>query len=183
MDSPALDREGIHALLHQEGRFLSFIRRRLGRPEYAEDILQAAYLKSLERHGQLRSEESIVAWFYTLLRHAITDHFRALSKEAGDGALESAQAPEDEELKRSSADCVRVAMRGMRSEDVQLIQWVDLEGVQVAEVGVRLALPPRVVSQRLFRAREALRARILELCRSCTATQCLYCRCPLTQEP
>lgn len=176
MDPSALDQQGIHRLLHQEGRFLAFIRRQLGRPEHAEDILQAAYLKSLEKSFQIRSEESVVAWFYTLLRHAIVDHFRALSKEADGDGIEALEAPE-EELKKSTVDCVRVAMRGMRSEDVQLIQWVDLEGVQVAEVGARLSLPPKLVSQRLFRAREALRARIQELCRSCTATKCLYCRC------
>lgn len=65
MDPSELDFQGIHALLHQEGRFLAFLRGRLGQPEYAEDILQAAYLKSLEKGSQVRSEESVVAWFYT----------------------------------------------------------------------------------------------------------------------
>lgn len=181
MDPADLDALGIHALLHQEGRFLAFVRSRLGRPEDAEDILQAAYLRSLERGSQLRSEESVVAWFYTLLRHAIADHFRSLRREAAEGEtlLEGVAAPEEAELRRSSEDCVRVAMRGMRTEDIQLIQWVDLEGLEVAEAGGRLSLPPKLVSQRLFRARQVLKQRLQELCRSCTATKCLYCRCPV----
>lgn len=183
MDEPLLEPHGIHELLHQEGRFLRFVQSRLGRPDHAEDILQSAYLKSLEKSAQIRSEESIVAWFYTLLRHAIADHFRSQRRETGEGSapFESLEAPEDADLRSSSEDCVRVAMRGMRAEDIQLIQWVDLEGVEVAEVGARLSLAPKLVSQRLFRARQALRTRLQELCRSCTATKCLYCRCPLEE--
>ena len=185
MDPYALDGPSLHALLHQEGRFLSFLRKRLARPDYAEDILQAAYLKSLERGSQLRSDESVVAWFYALLRHAIVDHYRAVSREAGEAgaALETLESPEEEDLQRSIAECVRVAMRGMRPEDAELIQWVDLENLGVAEAGARLAIPPKLASQRLFRAREALRARLQELCRACTATTCLYCQCPATDEP
>ena len=184
MDEPFPEFRGIHELLHQESRFLRFVRSRLGRPDFAEDILQAAYLKSLEKGAQLRSEESVVAWFYTLLRHAIADHFRAAGRAQEDGPdwIDSLEAPEDADLQSSSEDCVRVAMRGMRSEDIQLIQWVDLEGVEVEEAGTRLALAPKVVSQRLYRARQALRSRLQELCRSCTATKCLYCRCPLDGE-
>ncbi len=185
MGEHELDSQGIHTLLHQEGRFLAFLRSRLGRPDAAEDILQAAYLKSLERSAQLRSEQSIVAWFYTLLRHSVADHFRAQRREAMDdgAAMDFLESPEDAELRRSCEDCVRMALRRVRQEEAQLIEWVDLEGLSVAEAGERLSLAPKVISQRLFRARQALQARLQELCRSCTATKCVYCRCPAEGQP
>lgn len=183
MDPEFPDDHGIHALLHEEGRFLSFVRSRLGSADYSEDILQTAYLKSLDKGSQLRSEESIVAWFYSILRHAIADHFRANHHAAHSGTevIEVMQAPADEDLLSSSEDCVRVAMRGMRAEDIQLIEWVDLEGVEVSEVASRLAVTSPIISKRLFRARQALRIRLQELCRTCSATKCLYCRCPATE--
>lgn len=158
---------------------MAFLRRRLGSPDLCEDILQAAYLKSLEKGHQVQSEDNIVAWFYSLLRHAIVDHFRATGRHTQDAALmDLLEAPEDAELQKSSEDCVRVAMRSLRPDDAQLIDWVDLSGVEVAEAAERLATTSKVVSQRLYRARQALCTRLRDLCRSCTATKCIYCKCP-----
>lgn len=184
MNHGPLDPEGIHLLLHQEGRFQAFLRRRLGSADCAEDILQSAYLRSLEKGAQVRDEENIVAWFYALLRHAIADHFREgrIQPQGGD-VLELLEAPRDPDLQRSSEDCVRVAMQALRTDEAELITWVDLKGVEVAEVAERLSIPAKTVSQRLFRARQALRKRLQEICRSCTATRCLYCRCPEDEAP
>ncbi|HTL98943.1 MAG TPA: RNA polymerase sigma factor [Holophagaceae bacterium] len=184
MGDRSLDAEGIHLLLHEEGRFLAFLRNRLGNPDLAQDILQAAYLKSLEKGSQVHSEDNIVAWFYTLLRHAIADHFRSGQRQTQNSeALELLQAPEDPDLRNSSEDCVRVAMRSLRPDDAQLIEWADLNGVEVSEISARMATSPQIISQRLFRARHALRARLQELCQSCTATKCLYCKCPGNEMP
>ena len=179
MDDRSLDAKGIHLLLHEEGRFMAFLRRRLGSPDLCEDILQAAYLRSLEKSHQVQSEDNIVAWFYTLLRHAIVDHFRSSGRQDQDAAaLELLEAPVDSDLQRSSEDCVRVAMRSLRPDDAQLVEWVDLNGIEVSEAAERLGTTPKVVSQRLYRARESLCHRLRDLCRSCTATKCIYCKCP-----
>jgi len=73
MPSPGIDLE---PLVRHRRRFLGFLARRVGSREDAEDILQAALAKSLEKGGSLRRGESVVAWFYRLLRNAITDHYR-----------------------------------------------------------------------------------------------------------
>ena len=53
-------------VLHQQ-RFLSFLERRLGNRAAAEEVLQAAFLRGIEKGESLRDEESVVAWFYRLL--------------------------------------------------------------------------------------------------------------------
>ena len=63
-------------LAENHGRFLDFLRRRVESEAVAEDILQDAYAKSLPRLDQVQNEESVVAWFYQLLRNAIVDHYR-----------------------------------------------------------------------------------------------------------
>lgn len=184
MREEASDGYRIHTLLLEEGRFLAFLRRRLGSSDFCEDILQSAYLRSLEKVGQVHAEENTVAWFYTLLRHTIADHFRSSPDRANSSeALEFLEAPEDAELRRSSEDCVRVAMRVMRPDDAQLVECMDLNGMEVAEAAERLGIPSKLVSQRLFRARQSLREHLQELCKSCTATKCLYCKCPGKETP
>jgi RNA polymerase sigma factor (sigma-70 family) len=62
-------------LLEQRKAFLHFLAAKVG-PEAAEDILQSCYLKLVEKGPQLQKEESLVSWFYTVLRHATVDYYR-----------------------------------------------------------------------------------------------------------
>lgn len=68
--------EVLQRLLQSRRRFLDFLERRVESKADAEDILQAAFVRGIERGGDLRDEESAVAWFYRLLRNAVIDHYR-----------------------------------------------------------------------------------------------------------
>src|SRR3954465_10357357 len=73
-DSPS--RQELVAVLAENGRaFLSFLERRVGGRELAEDVLQDAFARSLDKLPAT-SEESAVAWFYRVLRNAVVDHYR-----------------------------------------------------------------------------------------------------------
>jgi RNA polymerase sigma factor (sigma-70 family) len=68
--------EVLELLLENHARFLGFLERRVGSRDDAEDILQEAFVRSLDRAPSLRDSESATTWFYRVLRNAITDHFR-----------------------------------------------------------------------------------------------------------
>src|SRR3954465_7984848 len=73
-DSPS--RQELVAVLAENGRaFLSFPARRAGGRELAEDVLQDAFARSLDKLPAT-TEESAVAWFYRVLRNAVVDHYR-----------------------------------------------------------------------------------------------------------
>src|SRR5260370_6141679 len=63
-------------LTEAHDKFLRFLSARVGDAATAEDILQSAYVKAIEHGSELRDEESTVAWFYRILRNAVTDHYR-----------------------------------------------------------------------------------------------------------
>lgn len=48
----------------------------------ADDVLQESLLRALEQSENLRRGESAVAWFYRILRNAITDHYRKKRSES-----------------------------------------------------------------------------------------------------
>ncbi len=81
------------ALLENRSSFLSFLEKRLARREVAEDVLQEAFARSLEK-VPLESEESAVAWFYRVLRNAVVDHYRRSG--ASERALASVKRRLDE---------------------------------------------------------------------------------------
>ena len=74
-------------LVDNHRQFLAFLERRLGDRALAEDILQDAFVKSLQKEEDARDETSSVAWFYRTLRNAVIDHYRRTG--ARSRALES----------------------------------------------------------------------------------------------
>ena len=74
--------ELVERVTAQRDKFLRFLSSRVEDAATAEDILQAAYLKAIERGSEIRAEESMVAWFYRILRNAVTDHYRRRASRA-----------------------------------------------------------------------------------------------------
>src|SRR5215471_2057413 len=64
-------------LLESRAQFLNFLKKRVSSPDVAEELLQDAFLKSVEKSGDIRDAESIVAWFYRVLRNSVIDHYRS----------------------------------------------------------------------------------------------------------
>ena len=66
----------LEPLLDNYRAFLSYLERKVGDRAMAEDILQDAFIKLLDRPEQVPADEGIVPWFYRSLRNAAIDRFR-----------------------------------------------------------------------------------------------------------
>jgi RNA polymerase sigma factor (sigma-70 family) len=168
-------------LLDNHARFLAFLERRMGSRDDAEDILQEAFVRSLERGESLRSPDSATAWFYRLLRNAITDHFR---RQASRGraldrlTMESdgAETP-DPELEAVVCGCVLSLVDTLKPEYAAAIRRVDLDGTSVRTYSAESGITPGNAGVRLHRAREALRRQLARCCGTCLTHGCLDCSC------
>lgn len=69
--SDVLDR-----LLTSHRGFLAFLERRLPDRATAEEVLQTAFVKTLDRGATVADPERSIAWFYRLLRNALADYYR-----------------------------------------------------------------------------------------------------------
>src|SRR5256885_17144500 len=74
MTTPATP-EVLEVLVENHRRFLAFLERRVGSRAEAEDILQDAFVRSLEkdRVDTLRDPQAVISWFYRLPRNAALD--------------------------------------------------------------------------------------------------------------
>src|SRR5687768_981204 len=72
-DEPALPAspEVVERWVAAHRDFLKFLEPRVASRTVAEELLQNAFVRALERGGSIRDEESAVAWFYRLLRNAL----------------------------------------------------------------------------------------------------------------
>lgn len=174
------DPDVTRALVANHARFLAFLTPRLGSREAAEDVLQAAFVKGLQKQDTLRDDESAVAWFFRLLRNAVADHHRRRATEAR--ALERVGAEadlafEDAPVREEVCRCLHGLVPLLRPEYADMVRRVDLEGAPLQEVARDLGITPNNAGVRLHRARAALRKQLQVACGTCTEHGCLECTC------
>ncbi len=172
----------LRVLLDQQARFLGFLARRTGSRELAEDVLHDAYLRSLERGHAPRDAEAVTAWFYRVLRNALSDHYRRRGAEAR-ALLRVASQPEpapaalDEELMQAVCGCVGELLETLKPAYAAALRQVDLDGADVRAFAARNGISANNASVRLHRARRALRTQVERTCGACAAHGCLDCGC------
>lgn len=169
-------------LLANHQRFLEFLMARVGSHEDAEEILQEAFVRGLQKGGEIRDDDRAVAWFYRLLRNAVIDHYRRTA--TGRKALKAhgREAPEadpgfDADLERTICECVNDLIPLLKPEYSDLIRRVDLGGASVTVAADELGISPGNARVRLHRARSALRIELERCCRTCATHGCLDCTC------
>lgn len=174
--SPILER-----LLARRDEFLGFLERRVDSRTTAEDLLQSAFLRSMERESTLRDEESAVAWFYRLLRNAVIDHYRS----PGSGSRLFEQWPEGldvpgepvEFVRNEICRCVGHGLGELKPEYEEALRWVDIEGRPIGELAKHSGITANNATVRVHRARQALRKQVRRVCGSCAEHRCVDCRC------
>lgn len=182
------DSEGVLATLVENHRqFLAFLERRLRSREEAEDVLQEAFVRGIEKSDDLRDVDSAVAWFYRMLRNTLIDRHRR--RDAEERALErfaseqsGVQPPVDEELMREVCDCVSRLLPTIKPEYASILQRVELEEIPVKEYAARERITANNASVRLSRAREALRKQLVRSCSLCITHACEKCECECGSE-
>lgn len=174
MNEPA-----VRTLVENHERFLAFLAARVGSRDVAEEILQGAFVKAVEKGSELRDEESAVAWFYRLLRNAVVDHWRA--KGAARKAKEAWEREFDEayevEARGEICRCIDDLIPTLKETDADLIRRVELGEERIVDVAPALGLTANAATVRLHRARKALKEKLEVSCGTCTEHGCLECTC------
>lgn len=168
-------------LVENHRAFLRYLERRLGSRETAEDILQDAFVRNLDRLETL-PEEAVVPWFYRVLRNALIDHVRrrdasyramaALALELGTTA--TASSPE---LHQEVCACVGRLAGTLKPEYAEALQAIDVHGIPVKTFAADKGLSAANAGVRVFRARQALKRRVIASCGTCAEHGCLDCSC------
>ncbi|REJ77132.1 MAG: RNA polymerase subunit sigma-70 [Acidobacteria bacterium] len=176
-DSPAL----AAALVDNHRRFLAFVERRVGSRADAEEIVQTAFVRGLERQDQLEDPERSVAWFYRVLRNAIVDHWRsrglhARVEEALAGEWADAVAPPPQ-LGDELCRCYEPLLSTLKADYAEMLRRVDLAEERPVDVAEDLGITANNAMVRLHRARVALREALRRSCRTCAEHGCLDCSC------
>ncbi len=175
-----LSPEAIQRLLGGHREFLAFLERRVESREAAEDILQEAFVRGLERGGEVRDEDSVVAWFYRLLRNAVVDHYR--HKASAERAMEAygrefVSVEPAPEIQEEICRCLSGLLDSLKPEYRQALRLVDMEDGSLKELATQVGISEGNAAVRVHRAREALRKQVRLSCGICAEHGCLNCSC------
>ena len=167
-------------LLENHRTFLRYLERRVGDRALAEDILQDAFIRNLDKFDAV-GEEAVVPWFYRTLRNAAIDQHRrrgaagrALEAFARELAAHESPAPD---VEAEICACVTRLAQTLKPEYSDVLQAVDVGGKPVKTYAEEKGLSATNAGVRAFRAREALRKRVMQSCGTCAEHGCLDCTC------
>jgi len=181
-DSAGITPEALGVLVDNHARFLSFLKQRVGSADVAEELLQEAFVRALDRGEALRDDEAVTAWFYRLLRNALTDHYRrsGARRRAMDRAAAqpepSGEGP-DHELMNTVCDCVASLVETLKPEYGDILRRIDLDGHSIGAFATEHGITANNATVRLHRARKAALQQLARSCGTCATHGCLDCSC------
>ena len=170
---PVLD-----TLLANHREFLRYVERRVGDRALAEEIVQDAFVRSLDHTDVIR--ESVVGWFYRVLRNAVIDRQRrqAVANRRLDAFASELEAEQEAgELAAVACHCVVQLADTLKPEYADALRRVEIDGVSVADYAQASGISASNAGVRVFRARKALREQVARACGTCAEHGCLDCCC------
>jgi RNA polymerase sigma-70 factor (ECF subfamily) len=177
-DTRELTPDVIGTLVANHREFLAFVQRRVGSRDLAEEILQDAFVRSVGKVDSIN--ESAVGWFYTMLRNAITDHWRrqaAAGRKLDALAAEPIAQETDDELHATACKCVSDLAATLKPEYASALRRIEVDGLSVKEYADEAGITSNNAAVRVFRARQALRTQVSRACGTCADHGCLDCSC------
>ena len=173
--------EALSVLLENHRAFLGYLERRVGDRDLAEDILQDAFARVVARPDLLPEEDALIPWFYRALRNAAVDRYRRQTTanralESFARELESHDAPAPDTRTEICA-CVSRLARTLKPDYAEALLQIEVGGLPVKEYAAQKGLTPGNAAVRVFRAREALKKRVVESCGTCADHGCVDCTC------
>lgn len=126
----------------------------------ADDLVQGALLRAVERVDQWREDGNLRVWLMSILHNHFIDQTRArhaarTRDDAWADLAPSVALPQGDDAVRLAQ--VRAALLGLPEDQREALHLVALEGLSVAEAAAVLGIPPGTVMSRVGRARAALR--------------------------
>jgi RNA polymerase sigma factor (sigma-70 family) len=164
-------------LVEHHRELLAFVERRVRDRALAEEILQDAFVRGLEKADEIR--ESALGWMYRMLRNAIIDRSRriATQQKALEALAAEIETQTDAELADVACKCVATLAKTLKPEYADALQRIDVDGVAVRDYATEAGISASNAGVRVFRARDALRAQLAKACGTCATHGCVDCTC------
>lgn len=149
-----------------------YLRARTDRAQ-ADDVVQTALLRALEKKETLREPKRLRAWLFQIARHALIDLARHNSRQVAEAHLEPASPDEYP----SPCACASNLVNDLAPAQAEMVRLVDLEEKTLGEAAQEVGTTVNNATVRLHRARKKLRDELEELCGAIDYRSAASCEC------
>ena len=148
-------------------------------PDYAEsqDIAQESFIRAYRAIGNFRGDSQFYTWLYRIAVNTAKNHLVAMKRRppmsdveaddaehyAGAQRMHDHDTPEHEMLREEIAKEVSDTVAQLPEELRQAITLREMDGLSYEEIAETMDCPIGTVRSRIFRAREAIDARLRPL--------------------
>ncbi|CAN5165102.1 RNA polymerase sigma factor RpoE [soil metagenome] len=148
-------------------------------PDYAEsqDIAQESFIRAYRAIANFRGDSQFYTWLYRIAVNTAKNHLVAMKRRpptsdveavdaenfAGGGRMQDNDTPEHELLREEIAREVSQTVAALPEELRQAITLREMDGLSYEEIAEAMDCPIGTVRSRIFRAREAIDARLRPL--------------------
>ncbi|MDR1853663.1 MAG: RNA polymerase sigma factor RpoE [Azoarcus sp.] len=173
------DKQAFGMLVSKYQRKLYRLLSRLVRdPAEVEDLAQETFIKAYRALGSFRGESAFYTWLYRIGINTAKNHLAAQGRRVpastgldssemenveGGERLHDLDTPERQMMTRQIARTVDEAMADLPAELREAITLRELEGLSYEDISGVMGCPIGTVRSRIFRAREAIAARLRPL--------------------
>lgn len=155
---PGFDRE----MLACWSKLMTFAQRLSRNTALAEDLVQRAMVRAMEKAEQFEPDTNMLAWLFTILRNDFLTGARRRRREVEDpeGVMASILPTPAGQAVAYDLKLVLGYMERLSFEQRASLELVGMDGMSYEQVGAILEIPPGTVKSQVHRAR----ARLVELC-------------------
>ena len=165
-------------VLKYQHKVVKLVMRYVRNPAEAEDVAQEAFIKAYRALPRFRGDSAFYTWLYRIAintaKNAAASRGRSpieYELDRGDGEespevqarMKDTATPEALALTEEIRSIVNAAIESLPEDLRTAIVLRELEGLSYEEIAVTMACPVGTVRSRIFRAREAIDARLKEV--------------------
>jgi len=170
-------------LVKNRSSFLSYLLRRLGDRDEAEDVLQDFCIRVIRKASQIRDGGAAEGWLRAVLKSTLMDHFRSRSskrqahqKMVAEWSATAEQLEpeidEDQAIESDDCTCLYGLLPKLKPEYAEAITLVDLAERTPTDAAHDLGIAAGTMRVRLHRARHALKYELEQSCGGCREHGC-----------
>lgn len=156
-------------------RVMRLLSRMIRDADEIEDITQEAFIKAYRALPQFRGDAAFYTWLYRIAINTAKNHLATRGRHmptVSDQAMndddepderlvaQDSSTPESELLSKQMAYAVNEAVDALPEELRQAITLREIEGMSYEEIAEAMTCPIGTVRSRIFRAREAIAAKL-----------------------
>ena len=172
------DRSAFDLLVRKyQYRIAALVRRYIRDEAEAEDVVQEAFVRAWRALPQFRGDAQFYTWLYRIAVNTAKNHLVSLGRRPATDDIDDEElttvreaerlhdvaTPEHEALRSEMESLVLAAVDGLAPELREALTLREVEGLSYEDIAERMQCPIGTVRSRIFRARDAIDARLKPL--------------------